>query len=294
MSQSARRTLQLVEHLAEAGPSRLSSIASTLDLNKTTTFRFVSALVEMGWVQQDPTTRVYGLSPRVLELGWMVLDRMEIRHEVRPHLERLAELTSETAHLGVLDGLEMVYIDKVDGRQAVSMASRIGARGACHSTALGKVLLAARPEEEWARYVRDVGLARRTDHTFVGPKHFREELERVRQRGYAVDNVENEDGIRCVAAPIRDHTGEVVAAMSVSGWTVSMTLERLPEVIPLVTGRAASASAALGCPTGDGAVSISAAESTVLGETERGLARPTRSIRRHPPARTAGGSRPRP
>src|SRR5918999_2063619 len=149
VSQSARRTLLLVEHLAEAGPSRLSSIASTLGLNKTTAFRFVSALVEMGWVHQNPATRVYGLSPRVLELGSMVLDRMEIRHEVRPHLERLAELTSETSHLGVLDGLEMVYIDKVEGRQAVSMASRLGARGACHSTTLGKVLLAARPEPEW-------------------------------------------------------------------------------------------------------------------------------------------------
>ncbi|MGH2661883.1 MAG: IclR family transcriptional regulator [Actinomycetota bacterium] len=255
MSQSARRTMQLVEHLAEAGPSSLSSIASSLELNKTTAFRFVSALVEMGWAQQDPTTRVYGLGPRVLELGSMVLDRMEIRQEVRPHLERLAQLTSETAHLGVLDGLEMVYIDKVEGRQAVSMASRLGARGACHSTALGKVLLAARPGEEWARYVEDVGLIRRTHHTFVHAKRFREELERVRQRGYAIDNVENEDGIRCVAAPIRDHTGEVVAAMSVSGWTVSVTPERIPELIPLVTGQAASASAALGCPTGDGAAS---------------------------------------
>jgi DNA-binding IclR family transcriptional regulator len=255
VSQSARRTLQLVEHLAEAGPSSLSSIASSLELNKTTAFRFVSALVEMGWVQQNATTRVYGLSPRVLELGSMVLDRMEIRHEVRPHLERLAELTSETAHLGVLDGLEMVYIDKVEGRQAVSMASRLGARGACHSTALGKVLLAARPEEEWARYVQDVGLTRRTDHTFVDAKLFREELERVRERGYAIDNVENEDGIRCVAAPIRDHSGEVVVAMSVSGWTVSVTPERLPELIPLVIGHAASASAALGCPTGDGGAS---------------------------------------
>jgi DNA-binding IclR family transcriptional regulator len=253
VSQSARRTLQLVEHLAEAGPSRLSSIASTLELNKTTAFRFVSALVGMGWVKEDPTTRVYGLSPRVLELGSMVLDRMEIRHEVRPYLERLAELTSETAHLGVLDGLEMVYIDKVEGRQAVSMASRVGVRGACHSTALGKVLLAARPEEQWARYVDDVGLTRRTEHTFVDAKRFREELERVRNQGYAVDDVENEDGIRCVAAPIRDHTDEVAAAKSVSGWTVSMTPERLPDLIPLVTKQAGSASAALGCPAGDGA-----------------------------------------
>jgi DNA-binding IclR family transcriptional regulator len=80
-------------------------------------------------------------------------------------------------------------------------------------------------------------------------------LDRVRHRGYAIDNIENEDGIRCVAAPIRDHTGEVVAAVSVSGWTVSVTPERLPEMIPLATGQAASASAGLGWPTGDGASS---------------------------------------
>jgi len=253
VSQSARRTVHIVEYLAEAGPSRLSSIASSLTLNKTTAFRFLSALVGMGWVHQDPSTRVYGLSPKVLEVGSMVLDRMEIRKEVRPHLERLAELTSETSHLGVLDGLEMVYIDKVEGRQAVSMASRVGARGACHSTALGKVLLAARTEEEWARYAEEVGLARRTDRTVVDSKRFREELKRVRRRGYAVDNVENEDGIRCVAAPVRDHTGAVVAAMSVSGWTVSMTPDRLPELIPVVTAQADRASAALG--SRDGAAS---------------------------------------
>jgi DNA-binding IclR family transcriptional regulator len=263
MSQSARRTVQLVEYLATAGPSSLAGLAEGLGLHKSTAFRFVSTLVDVGWAQQDPATRVYSLSPKILEVGSRVLERMEIRREVHQHLEALADASAETAHLAVLDQLEIVYIDKVDGRQAVNMASRVGGRGACHSTALGKVLLASRPESEWTRYIETVGLARRTERTLVEESRFRTELRRVRRQGYAVDDVENEEGIRCVAAPLRDHAGTVVAAMSVSGWTVSITRERLSALIPLVAAAAEQGSRSLGfSPDGEAASTPEPALST--------------------------------
>jgi len=245
-SQSARRTLRLLAHLAEAGPSSLSSVALALGINKSTAHRFLSALVEEGWVKQVSATRDYVLTPKILQVGALVLDRMEVRSEVRPYLELLSRTTSETVHLGVLDGFEVAYVDKVEGDGAVKMASRIGGRGTCHSTGMGKVLLASRPEREWARYVDEVGLVHRTARTFTEPQAFYDELRRIRRDGYAVDDVENEEGIRCLAAPIRDRDGAVVAAMSVSGWTLSMTPERIPELVPVVLRRAEEASRALG------------------------------------------------
>lgn len=245
-SQSARRTLRLLAHLAEAGPSSLASIASALDVNKSTAHRFLAALVEEGWVARVPSTRHYALTPRIVQVGSLVLDRMEVRREVLPYLEALSRATSETVHLGVLDGFEVAYVDKVDGPGAVKMASRIGGRGTCHSTGMGKVLLASRPEEEWERYVDEVGLARRTARTLTESRAFFEELRKVRREGYAVDDVENEEGIRCVAVPIRDRDGAVVAAMSVSGWTLSMTPDRIPALVPQVLEQAQEASRALG------------------------------------------------
>ncbi len=246
MNQSARRTLLILEHLAEQGSSSLSRLAADLGLNKSTAYRFVATLVEAGYVRQDPVTQVYVLTTKLAGLGAQVLEHIEIRKEVRPYLERLAAVSAETAHLAILDDHEIAYVDKVEGRQAVNMTSRVGGRGSAHSTALGKVLLAACSPEEQARYLAERGLPRRTENTIVDSARFLRELKDVRRRGYAVDDIENEAGIRCVAGPILDHTGEVVAAMSVSGWTVSMTPSRIEELIPSVVELAGEASRALG------------------------------------------------
>ncbi len=210
----------------------------------------LGALISSGYVQQNPETREYAPTMKILRLANGVLDRVDIRTRIRPHLESLASATAETAHLALLEGLQIVYLDKVDGRQAVTMQSRIGDRAPCHCTSLGKVLLAAQPEAEWRRYVREVSLARRTPNTVTDATTFYAMLSEVRRHGYAVDDVENEEGIRCVAAPVRDHTGSVVAAMSVSGWTVSMTPERTVECRPVVIAHALKASIDLGYDVG--------------------------------------------
>ncbi|MGH8872881.1 MAG: IclR family transcriptional regulator [Acidimicrobiia bacterium] len=246
MTATGERTLKVLEYLAQQGASSLRKLAADLELNKATAHRFVTALVKTGYAHQDPTTRDYAPTTKLLELGNSVLDKIDVRRQVRPHLENLAHTTGETAHLAVLEGLEIVYIDKVDGNQAVTMKSRVGARASCHSTALGKTLLAHQPRSEWQRYVSEVGLPQRTPRTVTDPARFEKMLEAVREAGYALDDIENEEGIRCVACPVFDHTGEVAAAMSISGWTVSMTPERAHGWIPSLLETAHDASLGLG------------------------------------------------
>lgn len=231
MSQAAERALKVLEYVSRAGPSSLGQISSALELNKSTAHRLLNSLMTTGYVVQDHETRAYHCTTKVVQLSGNVLQQLDVRRVARPLLERLASSTAETAHLAVLEDYEIVYIDKMEGRQAMQLTSRVGARGTCHSTALGKVLLSARPAEEWEAYVEQRGLVRRTERTITEPSVFRDELARVRECGYAMDDIENEEGIRCVASPVRDHTGSVIAAVSLAGWTQSMTNERARQLV---------------------------------------------------------------
>lgn len=246
INKSAIRTLRVLEDLAQFGPSRLGEVAERTSWSKSTTHRFLRALTASGFVRQEMNGGPYQLTTRLIGLAGRLLESMDVRTEVRPVLQELARATGETVHLGILEDLEVVYVDKVEGGQAVRMASRIGLRGTCHSTALGKILLAAEPESEWERYVQKRGLARRTPRTITSPGNLFEELRRVRAQGYAIDNVENEDGIRCIAAPLRDHEGRTAAALSVSGWTLSMTPGRVSALQSLIVSAADAASRRLG------------------------------------------------
>ncbi len=246
MSQAAARALQVLEYVSCSGPASLGQIAGDLGFNKSTTHRLLESLVSTGFVSQQPESRLYRCTTKVVQLSGNVLDQLEVRDVARPTLEALASSTAETAHLAVLEDQEIVYIDKVEGRQAMQLSSRVGARGTLHSTALGKTLLAARPEEEWERYLRTRGLVARTSRTITDPERFRAELESVRSRGYAIDDIENEEGIRCVAAPVRDHTGQVTAAVSLAGWTKSMTRRRVTSLARELLDAVAATSAKLG------------------------------------------------
>lgn len=249
-NQSAERALAMVEYLAETGGAPLGEISRALGLNKSTAHRFVTTLVNAGYVRRDPADRTYSLTTRIVEVATQVMQRLEIHRVVRPVLEDLAHSVGETVHLGILDGYDLVYIDKVEGHSPVQMAAKVGSRGVCHSTALGKVLLSVQPEEVWDDYIRDRGLVRRTERTITSRHAFVAELRRVRRQGWAADHVENEEGIRCVGAPVRDQWGTVVAAMSISGWTLSMTEGRVDDLVPLLLGQATRASQLLGFRVG--------------------------------------------
>lgn len=251
-NQSAQRALAVLEYLADSGPAGLGAIAHSLGLNKSTAHRFVGTLVAAGYARQDPVDRTYSLTTRVVELGSKVMQRLEIHRVLRPMLDELARTAGETVHLGILDGYDLVYIDKVEGNPSVHMASRIGSRSTCHSTALGKVLLASRAEVDWHTYCERTGMQRRTPRTITSADELFAELRRVRRVGWAIDDVENEEGIRCIAGPVRDHLGQVVGAISLSGWTVSMTKQRAHELVPVLLEHVDRASAVLGYRQADG------------------------------------------
>ena len=246
-SSTVRRVITILEYLAEARkPEGVTEISRNLAMHKSTVYRFLSSLAEQGYVQKDHETGRYSLGARAAWLGARFLESREIRGIARPILEELAQETLETIHLGIENRNEVVYIDKIESRRAVQMRSRVGFRQPLHSTGLGKALLASFPESRWRQYVTDIGLRRHTPSTIVEPEAFCAHLRQIRKQGYSIDNVENEDGIRCLAAPIRDHSGQTVAAFSISGSTLTMTLERIDSLVPLARKAALAISKRLG------------------------------------------------
>lgn len=247
MNLSVRRAIIILEYLAEAEkPRELAAISHDLAMNKSTLYRFLSTLEQAGYVERESKTGRYSLGPRVVWLAAKFLETIDIRELARPTLEELSQESGETIHLAILDRDEVVYIDKIDGRQAVQMASRVGFRMPLHSTALGKVMLADLPEDQWQRYVSEIGLIPHTPNTIVEPEVFFEHLRQVRKQNYSIDAAENEESVRCVAAPIRDHTGKTIAALSISGSTITMTPEKVQSLVPSVQKGALSISERLG------------------------------------------------
>jgi len=227
MNYSVAKAFAILEYLAAAEVSRdLGVISSALSMNKSTVYRFLSTLSNLGYIDQEPDTGRYALGSKVVWLASSYLDSLDFRVLARPYLEKLVADTRETVHLAILDDFEVVYVDKVDGLQPVKMASRVGNRMPAHSTGLGKALLASLDENEWPDYVLKKGLKKYTPNTIGEPEALYEHLRDIRLRGYSIDNSENEDGIRCVAVPVLDYSGKTIAAISVSGWSLTMTPER--------------------------------------------------------------------
>jgi len=233
MVQAVERAAEILNVLGRS-PQGLSigEIAAQSGLAKGTAHRLLASLAHFDFVRQDVGTRRYQLGFKLVELGNRLLNQIDLRDDARPFLLVLAEAAQETVHLVVRDRDDALYIDKValhPKRSGLQMVSHIGSRTALHSSAVGKILLSALPGEDVAGIVARRGLPRRTDKTITDATQLRRHLEDVRRRGYAVDDEENEKGIRCVGAPIRDAEGNVVAAVSVSGPTARVTRDRVSQ-----------------------------------------------------------------
>ena len=233
--QTIERVSYLLDILGQS-PHGISirDLSARVELPKGTTHRLLSSLVYFGYVRQDPKTRNYLLGFKLVELGQILLSQLDLRREAEPFLRDLAERTKETVHLVFLDRHEIVYLDKVEGfhdHSGLRMASRIGLRNPAHSSAVGKVLLSDLPEETLNEIIQEKGLPRRTDHTITDPNQMKEHLKSVKRQGYAMDDEENEKGIRCVAAPIYTEAGKVMAAISVSGPAFRVTRRAIQETL---------------------------------------------------------------
>lgn len=210
----------------------VKELSAKVGLPKGTTHRLLSSLAYFGYVQQDSKTRHYSLGFKLVELGNCLLNQLDLRTEAKPFLADLAKTTQETVHLVILDKNEVLYIDKVesdDNPSGLRMASRVGSRTPAHSCAVGKVLLAHLSEEELDEFIKGAGLPKITENTISDPIRLKEHLKLVRSQGYVVDDEENEKGIRCVAAPIRNEIGRVVAATSISGPAIRITRKKIQE-----------------------------------------------------------------
>lgn len=230
-SQTLDRALNVLIAIAENGASGLSLAECTaiLGYSKPTTHRILRTLARRGFVRVDEQNATYSLGLTTLRLGMDFLEQLDIRREALPLLRALAHESGETVHLGVLQGSEVVYIEKVESAHAVRMFSRVGHTMPTYSTGIGKAILAFLPEEELERALPP-RLERRTPTTITDRATLRRHLAEIRGQGYSTDDVENEEGIRCAGAPVFDHSGTVCAGISVAGPASRVTSERLPEL----------------------------------------------------------------
>ena len=221
-SQTLFRGLDVIELVAE-GPITLGDLADRLGLTRSTTHRLASALTDRRYLTFVPRSG-YSLGPKLLELGFRVRDELDLPRLAGPQLERLALLTEDTVHLGVLDHGQVLYLDKIAGKRRINILSRVGELQPVPSTGLGKALILDHDEEAWSNFFRTENANQRS------PQTLNEWLAKMRtyaQGGYAFDLEENEDQVRCVAAPIRDVGGRIIAAISVSSAAQYMNDQRM-------------------------------------------------------------------
>lgn len=230
------KALNILELLADGNQPTytLTELSRALRLHVSTVHRLLVNLVRQGFVETDAATGGYRLSFRVLRMGLKVLDRLDFRRVAHPLLRQLNEQTQETVHLAILHEDKAVSIEKFGSPQPVGLTAPLGGVLPLHATGVGKTLLAYHGEDLVRRTAESAGLERFTYHTVTGLPQLRKELARVREEGYAVDNEEAVVGLRCVAGPIFDHSGEVVAAFSVAGPATRLTQARVPAISKLV------------------------------------------------------------
>ncbi|MDN5348250.1 MAG: IclR family transcriptional regulator, regulon repressor [Clostridia bacterium] len=245
---SVARALKILDVLGNAGAElALAEIAAQLGLPKSTVHGLLSTLRDFDYIEQSPFTGKYRLGIRLFELGNAVARNWDVRTVAGPYIQRLLEEIGETVHLVVLDKGEVLYIDKRECRDAtLRIVSQVGMRLPAHCTGVGKVLLAHLPASEVKQIISQKGLPRFTKNTITDPKKLEEELAKIREQGYAIDNEEIMPSLRCVAAPIRDHTGKVIAAISVSGPVSRLSGEKFGRAIKSVTETALTISRDLG------------------------------------------------
>ncbi|HEY65165.1 MAG TPA: IclR family transcriptional regulator [Caldilineae bacterium] len=246
--QALHHALEVLEAFLETDKPTLgvSEISEKLGLNKSRVFRILNTLERHGFVEQDSETKQYRLGIRLMAFGAAVRRQLNIVQAADPILDELAERSGETVFLGVVDGREAVCIAKRESKHSIRLYAEIGRRAPLHVGGVPKVLLAFMPREERERWLRDGPLPRINERTITDPQQLEKVLERIRQNGYAVEADDLDLGAHSIAAPIRDHTGRVVAAVSVAGPSQRFTPDKIQEFIKLVCRAADEISARLG------------------------------------------------
>lgn len=230
--QSIERAADILELFLSVGPElSVKEISERTGLSKSTIHGIIKTLEYRGFLQQNSENLKYNLGMKLFELGNAVSNQLNIGKIARTVLRELVEELKETVHLVILDRDEAIYIEKVEGPHSLSMYSRVGKKAPFHCTGVGKAILAFQPEEEIERLLDLAELTPFTVKTLTDKKQIIEHLKKVKQQGYAIDDEEIELGLRCVAAPIFNHQGKVIASISCAAPITRFSDERVSGVI---------------------------------------------------------------
>ena len=246
--QSVMRALDIVDVLSNSEESLgVTQIANLAGLSKTTTFRLLGTLISAGYVQKIQDQNDYQLSMKFLKISDLILKRLDIREVAKPFIKNLSNSTKEIVHLAIMDGNEIVYIDKMEGSEhPMRIFSNVGKHTPIHCTGLGKVFLSELPDDEVEKIVAQKGLKKYTENTITDMGELKTELAAIKERGYAFDKMEHEIGIWCVAAPVFDRKKKIAAAISITAPEIYMSEQKTALLLKEVVNSAKCISFQLG------------------------------------------------
>ncbi len=230
LSTSLVKGIHLLETVVDHGDIGVSDLARRTGINKSNAHRILGTLETLGYIEKDPESLRYSATLKVFQMGSRVIQGTGLRELALPFLKKLSSEFGETANLGVLERGEVVYIEKAESSEVLRMDLSVGRSVPAYCTALGKILLAGLGEDDLGRYLEKTRMEKRALSEAPTRKQFLEHLARVREQGYAFDHQELDLGISCIAAPVRNHMGRVVAAISVAGPSTRMTDQRMEEI----------------------------------------------------------------
>jgi len=241
------RALGILDSLSNEGPELgPAELSEKLELHKSTVHRLLMVLERHRLIERGPQNGKYRLGMKLFELGSQAVAQLDLRERAKPYLERLVSETGETAHICVLNGDRMLSIVNVESPHTLRTPSTVGQRTPLHCTSVGKILLAFLPEAEADELIKKCELTRYTARTLTSRARLKTELKLIRRRGYAMDNGEIEEGLRCLGAPVWDYSGKIVAALSIAGPAFRLTEGRIPAVSQAVLAAAKHLSEELG------------------------------------------------
>lgn len=229
--QSVERSLSILEVLSEYSEGLgVTDISEKVNLHKSTVYRLLSTLIYKDYVTQDKETNKYKITFKLFELGNRRIEKMDILSASKPYSKKLMESVNEVVHLVIRDGNRIVYIDKVEANNTIRMASSIGKRSPMYCTSVGKAMLAFLPAQEVEEVWNSSKIEKRTENTITDFEVLKKELAGIKEKGYAIDNEENEMGVRCIGAPIFNRFGQIEGAISISGPAIRVTEEKVEAI----------------------------------------------------------------
>lgn len=244
--QSIVRALGILDALRDAGPMTITDLARQSGMHKSTIHRLLRTLEQEGYIRREIGSERYGLGLKVLGLAGAVLGQMDVRQHALPVMRQLMMATDETVHLGTLVGFDVMCVESVVSNRRNAIASMAGKSTQAHVSSMGKVLLANLPMDIVTTFLSARGLPRLTGRTITERPAFHSELDRIRRDRYAMNDEEEELGIRCIAAPIRDYRGQPIAALSVAAPSARLDGAHLTPIVDLLMARASDVSRSLG------------------------------------------------